>query len=59
MPTLSLDLDTTAADYPAEAGERRDGGTLAHDHAPRRRSWFAELILAPFQDIDERVRVKA
>ena len=30
----------------------------APEHTPRRRSWVREFLFAPFEDIDERVRVK-
>jgi hypothetical protein len=58
MPSVSLHHDATVAAHPAEAGEPHEGGAPQYGRTPRRRSWFAELIVAPFQDIDERVRVK-
>jgi hypothetical protein len=56
MSPASFDL--AAAVHAAETSGPCAGGKPLLERTPRRRSWLAELLFTPFEDIDERVRVK-
>ena len=58
MTPAMFDFNASPASRSVDAAVYRQSGSLSQERSVRRRSWFAELIIAPFQDIDERVRVK-
>jgi len=58
MPPAAFDLHPATTAHPGNPGAGHDGRKTSRGNGSPHRSWLAELIFAPFQDIDERVRVR-
>jgi len=54
MSSAVLTLDAVNA----HAAKARPASPVSVARTPRRRSWLAELIIAPFQDVDDRVQIR-